>query len=380
SEPNPTGTDDDGKSSVPPVSLADMPKSAKAAAASVSSKQLSAIVKNTEEKLKTLPFRADNSVRVVGSENESISEARKLVEAFTSVGVDQFKTVFISCVSLTGDYRCLNSEDVGASALRGRLADYVRRSERQQQSVCLRPMNPELKQDDKVCSQGALIQVDDCTPEILERLAPYSFLTVETSPSNFQAWIALPRGVTEGKRVAVRERLLRQLKETGANGGAFNSVRLAGSLNAKEKYRGADGRLPRVRLCDVAPGLVIAPDVLDAAGLLAAPLPPRVTRVETYSNAQIPTEEADYHSYLARSGKSDSDKPDRSNADICYAIRMLNLGWPRHSVASRLNDLSSKAQGRRDKYAENTVNAAARILSTETPSTSARSGRVSASI
>jgi hypothetical protein len=228
-------------------------------------------------------------------------------------------------------------------------------------------MNPELKQGEKTCSNGALLQVDDCSPEVLERLAPYAFLTVETSPGNSQAWLALPAGATEGERVTVRERLLRQLKDTGANGGAYNSIRLPGALNAKEKYRDRQGRLPRVRLVAAHPGRVVAPRLLEAAGLLAAPLPPKVVGVATYSNAHIPTEEVDYYECLGRSPKTATKDYDRSNADIVYAILMLKKGWPSHYIASRINDHSDKAKGRRDDYARKTVDAAARYLAAESP-------------
>jgi hypothetical protein len=370
----PLGDGSDGggiKDTVPPVSFGGHEKTEKVRAAHFSSSQPSMLVKNAEQNRKVVQFRADRSVLSKPLTESPESGAKKLVEAFVSVGVVEFKTVFISCIDLKGDYRCVGAEDVTAEQLRARIPTYIRRSERQTQSVSLRPKNPELRQDHAACSNGALIQVDDCSPEVLARLAPYSFVTVETSPGNYQAWIALPKGTTEGARISIRERLLRKLKDTGANGGAYNSVRLAGSLNAKEKYRDAQGHLPRVKVVDYSPSLMVAPQLLEAAGLLAAPLPARVTPIATYSNSNLPASEADYHYYLARSGKSDSDKPDRSNADICYAIRMLKMGWPRHHIAARINELSSKARGRRDNYAQNTTDAAARILASEMPTTSA---------
>ncbi len=357
SPPDGDGMDGKTKDTAPPESLGGHEKTQAASAAHFSSNQPVAVVENAEENHKVLQFRADNSVRPTPTENKPVLEAQKLVEAFESVGVTQFKTVFISCVSLSGDYRCVGAEDATAEQVRSRIDGYVRRSERQTQSVCLRPVNPELNQDAKVCSNGALIQVDDCSPDVLARLAPYSFLTVETSPGNFQAWLALPKGVTEGERISVRERLLRQLKDTSANGGAFNSVRLPGCLNAKEKYRDSQGHLPRVKVVDVVPSLVAAPALLETAGLLATPLPPKVTRIETYSNPRIPTSEADYNYYLSRSASS-GKAFDRSNADICYAMAMLRLGHLDHTIESRINDLSDKAKGRNDNYAEKTVSRA----------------------
>jgi hypothetical protein len=316
-----------------------------------------ALCENTEENSKNRRFSTDRFVLTKSPSDASPEErARQTIDAFESVGVTEFKTVFLSRVPVGGNARCVGSEEVAASEIRARLAGYIRRSERQEQSVCLRPRD------------GQLIQLDDCPAEVVERLAPYSFLTVETSPQNYQSWIALPLTISNDERVAVRERLLRQLKDTGANGGAYNSVRLPGALNAKQKYKDAGGHYPRVRLVASAPGLVVAPQLLEAAGLLAAPLPEKVVAMPTYSNTRLPEREADYYEYLRRSGKSDTDKPDRSNADICYAMVMLKMGWPRHYVAARINDHSQKAQGRRDNYATRTTDVAARFLAADVAS------------
>jgi primase-polymerase (primpol)-like protein len=112
-----------------------------------------------------------------------------------------------------------------------------------------------------------------------------------------------------------------------------------------------------VKVVDVVPSLVAAPALLETAGLLATPLPPKVTRIETYSNPRIPTSEADYNYYLSRSASS-GKAFDRSNADICYAMAMLRLGHLDHTIESRINDLSDKAKGRNDNYAEKTVSRA----------------------
>lgn len=360
-------------SSVLPVSyMADKQKSGAASGAELRARASEANCENAGENKEKRQNHADRFVLVKSApEAPPIDQANQTVAAFESVGVTEFKTVFLSCVPIGGDARCVGSEEVKASDISARLSGYIRRSERQEQSICLRPRD------------GRLIQVDDCSSEIVERLAPYSFLTVETSTGNYQVWIALPITLSDDERKETRERLLRKFKESGetANGGAYNSVRLPGALNAKEKYRARLGNYPRVRLAACAPGLVIAPQLLGQAGLLAEPLPPKVIEISAYSNATLPTREADYFEYLRRAGKADSYKPDRSNADICYAIVMLKMGWPRYHIAARINELSGKAKGRRDSYAEKTVDAAGHILSLETPITQPRrraaaSGRV----
>lgn len=353
----PTGSDENGpqNSKLSSVSyMADKKKSEAGMVMSSCASTPETLCENAEENSKISEFSADRSVLTKSpSDAPPEAQARQTIKAFESVGVTEFKTVFLSRVAVGGDARCVGSEETKTSEIGTRLPGYIRRSERQEQSICLRPRD------------GQLIQVDDCSLEVVERLSPYSFLVVETSPQNYQAWIALPLTLSDDERVAVRERLLRQLKGTGANGGAYNSVRLPGALNAKEKYKDAGGHYPRVRLVSTAPGLIVTPNLLEQAGLLAPPLPQKVTALPAYKNSRLPEREADYDEYLRKSGKADTDKPDRSNADICYAMVMLKMGWPRHHVASRINDFSGKAKGRRDNYAARTVEAAARFLASD---------------
>ena len=73
------------------------------------------------------------------------------------------------------------------------------------------------------------IQLDDLKADQLPRVAPAVFLTLETSPGNFQAWLALPG--SEDKDFARRLR-----KGTGADATASGATRVAGSLNFKDKY------------------------------------------------------------------------------------------------------------------------------------------------
>ena len=73
------------------------------------------------------------------------------------------------------------------------------------------------------------IQLDDLKADKLARLAPAVFLILETSPGNFQAWLALAGD--EDKDFARRLR-----KGTGADTTASGATRVAGSLNFKDKY------------------------------------------------------------------------------------------------------------------------------------------------
>ena len=94
-------------------------------------------------------------------------------------------------------------------------------------------------------------------PINFRKLAPAVFLALETSPGNFQAWVALPG--MEDKDFARR---LRQ--GTGADATASGATRVAGSLNFKDKY--APG-FPRVAIHAAQPGRMTDAAELERLGL-----------------------------------------------------------------------------------------------------------------
>lgn len=100
------------------------------------------------------------------------------------------------------------------------------------------------------------IQLDDLKAGQLPKLAPTVFLTLETSPGNFQAWAALSG--MEDKDFARRLR-----KGTGADATASGATRVAGSINFKDKY--APG-FPRVTIHAAQAGRVTTTGELDRLG------------------------------------------------------------------------------------------------------------------
>jgi len=276
--------------------------------------------------------------------------ARLTVEAMQSVGADKFKIVYLARVPIGGQADCVGAEEVTAPALVGRVGELVARSERRGQSVTLRAWG------------GRLIQVDDCTADVMRRLLPFAFLAVETSPGNFQVWLALSHELTDEARRDVRGRLLRKFKERGegANGGAYNSLRLPGCLNVKEKYQKALGHHPRVLLTHTAPGRICSPLELEQAGLLAAPVE-RAQPLAPPTTSKLPAGALpDYQAYLTDAGG------DRSRADIRWSMAALGMGFPAYVVEQHLETLSGKAQGRRDDYARKTVSNAASFVAAST--------------
>jgi hypothetical protein len=291
-------------------------------------------------------------------------QAAATVEAFESVGVSRFKVVFLNVKPVSGQSDCVGSEDTDAARLRGNVARYIKRSEKQSESVCLRPQD------------GALIQVDDCNAETLALLQPFAFAVIETSPGSFQPFIALSPDTAKEKRKESRERLLRRLKGSGANGGAYNSVRMPGALNVKEKHKAAFGEYPRVRLVSVAHGRIVTPEELDSAGLLAPveEKPKPLASVTHIRSSNLPDHFPDFNEHLQRKWLDSENRPDRSSAEIAWCCAALRAGFPSYMVEDELCRLSLKVKGRNDNYIQKTVRAAEQFLSTH-PQTSSNDGR-----
>ena len=158
------------------------------------------------------------------------SEAQAMLDAFASVGATHFD---VTWTTRTGEKEWFRR---GMS-----LADLVRTlpamldsAPAKQRNVIVRPHGPAV----------TFIQLDDLTPAMLSRLAPAVFLILQTSPGNFQAWIAM--NGAEDKEFARRLR-----KGTGADATASGATRVAGSLNFKDKYA---PNFPRVAIGQVNAG------------------------------------------------------------------------------------------------------------------------------
>jgi hypothetical protein len=220
------------------------------------------------------------------------------------------------------------------------MPDLLKRNEKTAESLIIRPRG------------ASVIQIDDCSPDVLEQLEPFSFLTVETSSDNYQAWIALSSGTSEEDLKQIRSCLLEYLKPTGANGGAYGAVRWAGSINQKPERNGF-----RVRLSSITPSRVVTGAELQRAGLLKSPCPapfssapklradmkPRGLKIKGRAVRSFP-------SYAMCLAEKDGD---RSKADASF-LKLCDLrGFSMGEAMSELEQLSERAReerqrGRRD--------------------------------
>jgi hypothetical protein len=212
-----------------------------------------------------------------------------------------------------------------------------------------------------------LLQVDDCSPEVLAMLAPYSFMQMATSPESGQSWLAFPKGFTSEQYDELKSRLFLHLNPTGdpkgANGGAHGSVRWPGSLNRKPKRRYADGESPRVKLLRTQAGRTTSLAELEAAGLLAPPTPKPSRKAARAIRGSFPaTNDWPDIDDLLRCHAGD-----RSKAEFAFCCRAIEAGWPQYRVEDELSRRGAKASTRtRDNYITETVQNAARKVGVKT--------------
>lgn len=172
-----------------------------------------------------------------------------------------------------------------------------------------------------------------------------AFLTVRTSPSNYQAWIAIPKLASDQERKDFTRRVKKQVT---ADSSATGSVRLAGTSNFKAKYI---GNFPKVAIIDAAPGRMTTPEALESLGLVAPEDPaPTVVRFKTSGNPRRLGTERSWPDYqrclLGAPPASDGDGPSRSHADFTWCMMAAQRGHSIEDIANKLFEVSTKAQER----------------------------------
>jgi hypothetical protein len=199
---------------------------------------------------------------------------------------------------------------------------------------------------------ATFIQLDDLKADQLARLAPAVFLILETSPGNFQAWVAMPDA--EDKDFARRLR-----KGTGADPTASGATRVAGSLNFKDKYAPV---FPRVAIRHANFGRLAQAAELERLGLVAEPEAAQPLRI-TPARARPGTGNRKWPSYaLSLDGaplNHDETGPDVSKADFVWCMTAITWGWSVDETKARLMEESTKAQENGERYAELTARNAA---------------------
>jgi len=250
--------------------------------------------------------------------------AEEMIETFEGVGVERYDR---SLVKESGDGEEFRPK-LTARGLRRSLPETLGRCERERLNFIIRPRG---RRDYR------LIQIDDLDGQKAAKIRDYGFLVVETSPANYQVWLAVEGGDSETAR-----RLKRGI---GADMGASGAVKLAGSLNFKSKYA---PNYPRVRLVWTDTETpIVSLAALEESGLLA--LKTSVTEIPpAVLTGPPPNAWPDYQRCLRDAPLSrDGEYVDCSRADYTWAkIALQRFRWVQRpeAVAPRLYALSAKAQ------------------------------------
>jgi RepB DNA-primase N-terminal domain len=201
----------------------------------------------------------------------------------------------------------------------------------------------------------SLIQLDDLSASKLDRVRAFSFLVLETSPENFQAWIAV--------NDASPETIRRVKKAAGADLNASGATRLAGSYNFKAKYA---PNYPRVRLHSTVPLHAVTVGELDRAALIApekhTPGAPR--HAPTHRRRHRLLVWPSYARCLADApGAKNHEGKDRSAADFNFCLISIDRGWSVEGTATQLMAESEKAKSVGYNHALFTAKRAASVVS-----------------
>jgi hypothetical protein len=266
------------------------------------------------------------------------SEAKQMLDTFASGGATHFDMTWTNAAGEKQQFR----RSVALAELQRTLPRLLDDAIRQHRNIIARPHG----------NTVSFVQLDDLKGDRLSAVAPASLLTLETSPGNYQAWIALPGG--EDKDLARRLR-----KGTGADTTASGATRIAGSLNFKDKYA---PHFPRVTIHAAQPGRIATADELDRLGLVAAP-EVAVQPLRTAAPARVSPGNRHWPSYArcvdGAPLNSEETGPDISRADFVWCMTAITWGWTAQEAAARLMEESSKARTQGQAYAELTARNAA---------------------
>lgn len=280
------------------------------------------------------------------------AQAQLMLDAFASVGVQNFAITLTNTESVKSAGRSFGARSLDTAGylgncsleeLRASADRWLQRSTEQQLNLHVRPLKV-----DRV----DLVQLDDLAATGLERSAMASFLTLQTSPGNFQAWIAVTG--------ADRDFPGRLRKGAGADRTASGSVRLAGSRNFKTRYA---PNFPLVEVHRVRHGCITTPATLELVGLPApAVIPPRASPPRAGGGMRTPRRWPDYARCLEGAPIGTSGNPKRSHADFTWCVIAVDWGWGLEATAARLLEESSKAKENGSRYALLTAQNAARVV------------------
>jgi hypothetical protein len=259
-----------------------------------------------------------------------------MLDTFASVGATHFDLTHIDIDGEKRGFRPTQS----LAQLKNSMPKLFPGAAERRNNIIIRPIS------DKV----HFVQLDDLDAAALVRVGDAAFLTLETSPGNHQAWVAIS-GLNTPEETKDFARRLR--KGTGADHSASGATRVAGTANYKRKY---EPDFPMVRIGNSAPGRIVATTQLDAMGLVAAPEPDiapaafaaRATQGKSGTSRPRSTKVwPDYARSLAGAPPNlQGTGPDRSMADFSWCMTSIDWGWSIEDTVAKLPEVSEKTRER----------------------------------
>jgi hypothetical protein len=267
-------------------------------------------------------------------------EAKAMLGICASVGAD---AVDLTVTSNAGDKE-LFRRNLPLAELERLLPLLLDGAADHKRNVIIRPHGPEV----------TLLQLDDLKAHQLPAVA---FVTLETSPGNYQAWLALPGNLD--KEFASRIR-----KGAGADIGASGATRIPGSINFKPDHapeKTGRPHYPVVRIREARPKAMTSAAELEQLGLVApkehfAQLPP--ARFESNHLRQWP----DYQHSLDRARPNKTGEGlDLSGVDFVWCMTAATWGFGVNDTAEMLLQVSAHARhpSNGPRYAKRTAERAA---------------------
>jgi hypothetical protein len=302
----------------------------------------SSYAESMEQPVITPPFTSEGRADTGRPESDIAKclSAKGMIEAFESVGVQCFDLTITDEVSNPAKKRTRQfKRNLSGTELKQHLDSVLPQCERERLNVIVRP---------HAGSQMYLAQLDDLSPSALKKIQNYCFITLETSPNNYQAWIAIEGGDIQSAR--------RLRTDLNADRGASGAVRLAGSRNFKPKHQQIN--YPQIKVIDKEPGLITDVQQLEEENVLNSQAP-RVNLMRP-NNRSAPRTMPNYDNFMERAHLNSKGQIDRSRVDFAYSTTALRRGFSREEVRSVLLKSSSKARERGNYYVDQTLNAAMR--------------------
>src|SRR5690348_6130819 len=132
-------------------------------------------------------------------------KASAMLAAFANVGAQTFD---LSLTDLSGaPVKGRQRPGQSLGDMRRSIGHVLRNAERNQYNVIIRPRS----------DIALLIQLDDFAAEKARQVEPYAFMTVGTSPGNYQVWLAVSDGPQENDREAAKLFRTRVRRGAGAD-------------------------------------------------------------------------------------------------------------------------------------------------------------------